>query len=282
MNDDDRTAQALVDDGNALAAAGSHEEAIARFREAERLGATWVGLNIGNSFRALHRDREAEIAYRSAWNQAGDEEAAVNLAVVLAERGDADATSLYESLIARGNPQAVFNRALDLAEEGQRRRAIGLLRSVQSAPSLKQHVAGELGILLEEEGRYVEAEPLLRQAVDADPRARASLAMLLLNRKRSDEALIVLRYGVDRGEVESMVPLANYLCDHGRAAEGKVLYEQASRLGDAYAMTNLGIELLREGEEDPARKWLQRAVDHGDPMARSILEDIGDLSTWSE
>lgn len=116
-------------------------------------------------------------------------------------------------------------------------------------------------------------EPDLRAGAGLFPSACADLAHLLVQTNRVDEALAVLQHGVDRGEVECMLPLGTLHRDvFGDVDGAERIYRLGIAAGDLHCRTNLGLLLPDErGDRVGAEAELRRASADGDRLADQHL-----------
>jgi|GEM_PF-3919849 len=268
MNSDE-----LVAAGNLMAEAGNHRDAIRTFEEAAQSGAVGLELNIGNSLVALGDYGSAMEFFQRGWLN-GDNDAGFNLASLLESRGASTAAGIYESLVADGYAKASINLALLLDHAGQRDKAIEVLGQVLSDPEVGSTAEAILGSLYLSVGDESRAEPLLRATANEDAFARADLGHLLARTGRTEEAIRVWHEGAAHDEPSSMVPLANLLSERGERQKSGDLYRRAFELGDAFAATNLAIDLWDDGNRAEAILWAHRAADAGDEAASRWLESI--------
>lgn len=272
---DEQRAMDAVDEGNKLALLGRHREAISYFERARDLGATWVGLNIGNSHAALGDEAGAELEYRRAWNESNDPDAAFNLAVLLDRRRSEEAHEVYRRLIELGYAKAAVNEACSLREAGDYERAAMLLETALGDGEIGDIAAGILGSILRERGRSAEAEPYLRRAANIDPTARAELGHVLMALGREQDAVSVWHSGSEANEAESLLPLANYYAERQDIARAEALYRRGYEQGDPNSATNLAILLWESGHQKEAKQWVRRGARMGDSKALTWQSEIG-------
>ena len=184
--------------------------------------------------------------YRHAVDN-GSEDAAVQLADLLAERGDFDGA--VEVLRApadadAGDPSAAVQLADLLAERGD----LDGLRARADAGD--PHAAGRLAGLLAERGDFDGAVEVLRAPADAgDPSAAVQLADLLAERGDLDG----LRARADAGDEDAAVQLADLLAERGDL-DGLRARADA---GDPHAAVRLAGLLAERGDLDGAAEVLR-------------------------
>ena len=234
--------------------------------------------------------------YRRAAD-ADDEFAAVQLADLLAKRGDLDgAVQMLRAPADHGDPDAVTRlaellvRRGDLdelrarADRGDQPAARGLARLLAERGDLDelrvradrgdQAAAARLGWLLVELGDLDGAVQMLRAPADRGDRYAAErLAELLAERGDLDE----LRVRADRGDQAAATRLADLLIERGDLDE---LRARADR-GDQPAATRLADLLIERGDPDGAVQMLRVPADRGDRYAAArltrLLVERGDL-----
>jgi hypothetical protein len=158
----------LVNQGCDAADRGDHREAVKLFSKAVGRGELWVGLNLGNSLRALDEPTAAAAAFELAWRRAHDDDAGFNLALTLEDGGDiAGARAVFQELVRAGYVKAMDQEAWYLSDEGREAEARELLTmaSVDSGPD-GDRAAGILGTWMWDENHEATAEPLLQRGAD--------------------------------------------------------------------------------------------------------------------
>jgi hypothetical protein len=228
---------------------------------------------------------------------AGDGDAAVRLAILLADRGDldeaeqilrarADAGNGYAAerlaglLADRGDLDELRARA-DAGDEDAAERLAGLLAERSDLDELRaraaagdRYAARHLAILLAERGDLNGAEQILRARADAgDGDAAVRLAILLADRGDLDEAEQILRDQADAGDEDAAALLAGLLADRCDLDELRA----RANAGDEYAAA-----LLAEcGHPDEAEQILRDQADAGNEDAAlqlaRLLAQRGDL-----
>lgn len=235
--------QRWIDKGCDLADIGDHKGAVRLFSRAVAAGEKWVGLNLGNSYEALGDHGRAAEAYRIAWREGGEDDAGYNLTNVLDALGQGDEMErVREELRSVGYPVIVIEDAIEAADGGRLEDAIRMLRDLLVG-TLRDDIAGYamgvLGHVLFDVGDP-EAESWLRRGQDHYATARSDLGSLLLRQGQPAEAVAVWLEGVANDEVESSVPLANWLWDEGRHEEA-IGVLTPFRNADAHVRENLEI-----------------------------------------
>ncbi len=191
--------------GEALTAAGRHEEALAHYREAVRLEPDSARLqtNLGIGLAARGERAAAHARYEHALRlDPGHAPAHFNLGVLLAAEGRVDdAMTQYRDAI-RLRPdyaKAHSNLGLLLLQRGQPAEAVEhFATALRAAPRLME-ARGNLALALEALGRPEEAVAQYREALrwsPRDPRLHHNLGGLLVDLGRPAEALGPLREAV--------------------------------------------------------------------------------------
>ncbi|WP_448699759.1 serine/threonine-protein kinase [Streptomyces avidinii] len=177
--------------------------------------------------------------------------------------------TLITSLLAK-DPA---DRPLTAKEVGAR------LRSAHLAPGPTNGPAAEAPETDEERHQ--------RAAEAGDSDAMFSLALLLTEADRIDEAETWYRKAADAGNTDAMHGLGFLLEDTGRTHEAETWYRKVADAGDSVAMNNLGLLLANTGRPNEAETWYQKAADAGNSGSMHglgfLLEDTGrpnEAETW--
>ena len=123
------------------------------------------------------------------------------------------AETIFELILQRWplDGYALASRAHARAQRGQRDAAIDDMQTLLAAqPERSSAWWFNLGYLLEEAGRYREAEPAFRRALTLDAKADRAwygLAMVLIRLQRCDEAIVALKKNT---ELQPMSPYGWY------------------------------------------------------------------------
>ncbi|MGW1214437.1 tetratricopeptide repeat protein [Streptomyces sp. NPDC002499] len=132
-----------------------------------------------------------------------------------------------------------------------------------------------LGVILAQQNRYAEAEPLLRTAVEeGDIIAPGAYGLLLTQLGRIDEAEPLLRWEIENGLADKgnvSLLLGDILGQQGRASEAEEHFRIAAAEGSPYAPRALGSCLLALDRCDEAEPWLRKAAKAGDGGGASRL-----------
>jgi tetratricopeptide (TPR) repeat protein len=221
-------------------------------------------------------DEEDLQAFARMWEQAPDGWSGRRYAEALLAAGRLDdAAGICRAMWDLGYPAGLTDLAHLERDRGHHDLAIALL--VEALPDLddedRPRTEGTLGHWLWSLKDDPGAEPHLRAGQDVHPTARADLAHLLLVTGRSAEARSVLRAGVEAGETESMLPLANLLDRDGDPDGAERLYRWSYELGDAYSAWNLFLLLVVQGRAEEAEQWRWRAAQGGDEFAIRYYSD---------
>ncbi|MGO9890735.1 MAG: peptidoglycan-binding protein [Solirubrobacteraceae bacterium] len=140
--------------------------------------------------------------------------------------------------------------------------------------------ASNLGRLLEEQGALFDAEAAYRRADQrGDPDGAFNLGVLLEERAHLDEAAAAYRRAIERGNDAAASNLGVLLEERGALAEAEAAYRRADDHGDAIASFNLGVLLEERGALLDAEEAYLRAEGRGERdianMARAALLDLG-------
>ena len=246
---------------------------------------SWVALvsnELGAVLAALSRYEEAEHSFERAAKLGRFPEAMVNLANMLARRGD------------EANAEGWLRKAAELGDTGAMNELVGLLaaRGDQEAMTWCQIAlrAGDamptsrLASHYDEAGDLAAAERLLRQAAHLeDPVTWFNLGQVLVQRGELDEAREFYRKATDAGHGASFTALGMLAEDAGDLEEARQHHRHGVAAGDPGAMRELGRLLLPDDEENEqgdhehlaeAYELLERASDLGDDRAPIFLAMI--------
>jgi tetratricopeptide (TPR) repeat protein len=206
----------------------------------------------------------AEAAYRDA-AEAGNIAAAFQLGVILQSRGANElAAAAYAPAAAGGDIEAVLNLAILLAYElGRPDDAIALLDELAKRGDPRGRL--ELGMLYAQHGRFPEAESVLRQALEDEPRAHMALGSVLSATDQHEEALKSYRAALG-AEIEgawSGVAWELMRLDRLEAAEDAAT--RGVQAGDPGAGGVLGVVLRQQGRFEAAAGAFEAAAERGEP-----------------
>ena len=205
----------------------------------------------------------------------GEHRAAELLAVMCAERGDADeAVALLEAAAAHvGAPSRATvpfhnNRANALRRAGRLGEAEHLLRELVAIAPDEWQPWHNLGQVLRDQGRHDEALAALRRATGLEPGYGANHAVvgeLLHKLGRFNSARAALRRGIElgcAGDPNAWSLLANAHRHLGLLDDAIEHFRRAVSLSDgaAYARSNLGVALALAGHLDEALREFDLAL----------------------
>ncbi len=132
-----------------------------------------------------------------------------------------------------------------------------------------------LAWLLQEADRIDEAETWYRKAADAGQiDVMNNLGVLLENTGRTNEAETWYRKAADAGQIDAMNNLGVLLENTGRTNEAETWSRKAADAGNTDAMHGLGVLLAGTGRTDEAETWYRKAADAGSTDA---MNDLGAL-----
>jgi predicted negative regulator of RcsB-dependent stress response len=200
---------------------------------------------------------------------AGDGTAALQLAVMLAESGDLDEAEQMLRIAADAVHRENWHAALRLANLLAKRGDLDGLRALAHAGN--EFAPLRLAELLADRGDLDQAEQILRAWADAGngPAAR-QLAELLADRGDLDQAEQILRAAADAGDEEAATMLAELLADRGDLAQAEQILRAPADAGHEVAATMLARLLDERGDLD----GLRGRADAGDATAGWKLIDL--------
>jgi tetratricopeptide (TPR) repeat protein len=293
-------AQASAVLGYELVRQGRLEAAEEHLVAAEAGGILEVAFELGHLYEDLGRPSEAALAYERAV-AAGDREARVNLANLLADELDrpAEAEALYREAIADGDGDALVNlglllcelerygeaddallqadaagvdNALELLADAlvERDDLIGAIAAYERARgkgqlALDPHAA--LVRRLEHLERRDTAESVLRDAAAEQPELLVTLGALLARAGRLRDAEQILEDAAHRQLAGAHLQHGHLLRDQGRLDEARRAYAAAVDRGDERGHLEIALMLAGQGRDDEAGAAFSAAVDAGDPGA---------------
>lgn len=191
--------------GNLLTRQGQLDSA------AEHLGRAWTAgtidaaLNLGLVLQTLHRDDEAEVAFRHGW-EAGDEGAGHELAWCLHGRGDTDGARRVFRTMSRQKSYLGRKAAGILgtwaAMNGKRNKKT--IKRLERGLWAYQDAAPELAAIFAERGDVQGARELLEEHIVYSPRPSVALGNLLNDHYGDREgAVTALLIGVAAGDAHA-------------------------------------------------------------------------------
>jgi TPR repeat protein len=180
------------------------------------------------------------------------------------------AEQLWRRAVNLGNPDALYNLGVLLAERDETNEAEQLYR--RAAELGNTSAMTNLGVLLRGRGETSEAEQLYRRAAElGNTDAIYNLGLVLHGQGGTDEAEQLWRRAADLGNTPAMTGLGVLLLGRGEIDEAEQLWWRAADLGNADAITKLGLVLYKRGETDEAEQLLRQAADLGNADAVSSL-----------
>ncbi len=204
---------------------------------------------------------------------AGDGAAASRLAGLLVQRGDLDgAAQILRARAGAGDGAAALRLAGLLVQRGNLDGAMQILRARADAGD--PDAARELARLLAAHG---DLEQLRARADAGDPDAARELARLLTAHGDLDGAAQILRAPTDAGDPDAALRLAGLLAARGDLEQLRARADA----GDGAAASRLARLLVQRGDLDGAMQILRARAGAGDPDAAlrlaGLLTAHGDL-----
>lgn len=226
--------------------------------------------------------RDTETLWRYALSSNPEiEEVRVNLAKILADRGELDEAASHCREAVRINPDygdARNDLGFILQKQGKLDEAIKEYRKVLRFSPGHTATLNNLGIALENQGKEDEAVELYREALRIDPDyadAHANLGYVLEDQGKLDEAVEhyreALRIDPDLAEIRATLGLA--LSKQDKLNKARYNGVSLSAADKASASHKLGLSLYKQGKVDEAVKYFRSALRIRPDMA----EAHGDL-----
>jgi Flp pilus assembly protein TadD len=222
-------------------------------------------------------DVAEELLRRAFKLQPGDASVLLSLAALLRRRGDKKAALELQDKAARDNPSATavqYELGMGLLSQHRYREALSHLKIAARTNVRSPAVHHALGVGYALAGDLRRARRSLQAALSLSPLRTESvnaLAHVLITEKLYHEAIELLTGHTADGDIDSreLLALANY--NARRFAASKVQFSRlvqelkgapdTSRETIARALNNLGLSLLKLGEQDGAEAALMEAID---------------------
>ncbi|MGP7959509.1 tetratricopeptide repeat protein [Sanguibacter sp. A247] len=222
--------------------------------------------NIANDLRALGCDEAAVPFYEKAI-AAGVAEATYNLALLHHERGRTElARAGFVAASEAGDAKGAFMAAqIFEACSDDERAALHYARALElpETPVRLARVLRRIGLTTEAEDIVAEsAQTSWESAVEHALRDTTSVA----------DGLRLLDGHWSRGETRVAVTLALLLEEDGREDDAEAVLLVAAEAGDVQALTNLGTHWRDHGDLEAARRAWGESAERGDALARTLLE----------
>lgn len=176
-------------------------------------------------------------------------------------------------------PLAIFNRGLELADQGDVAGAVSAFHQAIDSPfpEMRGRAAYALGLTLNGQGDVEGALAASGQSANSGdpemaPVAEWALAGLLADKGDVDGAKAAYRHAIDSGHLDAapraLLDLGGILVDQGNIDDAVAAYRAGAESGHAEAAPkaamNLGMLLAGRGDRDGSRAAYRRAVDSGD------------------
>lgn len=277
----DSTGELLL--GDALFELGDYEAAVDAYQRAIDLRPDLRSYGRGASMRWLHGDVEGALELMGLAIRAGGNARPSDVAWCLVEHGtifwragrSAEALAAAERalVLAPDDPRARLLRARALRQGGQVGEAIGAYEDLVSEQPSPDSLL-ELAELLRAEGRVVEAERRVQQAVQRTADDPATIALYYARRGLRPGWSLFLAAANLQGHdtIEAHATHALALWRSGRLGEARKASNRALRLGTPDASLYLHRALIERdaGDLDRARHYAERAFEIN-PSADPLL-----------
>lgn len=225
--------------------------------------------NIANDLRALGCDAAAVPFYEKAID-AGVVEAVYNLALLHHECGDVDrARQGFVSASERGDAKGAFMAAQIFEACGETQVAALHYARALDLPETPVRLARVLRLL----GMTEDADRVIDESVGTSWESAVEYA--LRETTTTFDGLAILDRHWTEGEHQVAVTMALLLGEAQRGDDAEALLLVAAELGDVHALTNLGSLWCDNGDLEAARRAWHRAAERGDELAASLLDRHG-------
>ena len=226
--------------------------------------------NLANDLGRAPVSEVREVLYRVAIER-GVLGAWLNLGHMLDEDGrQSEAVDCHLQAHEEGDPMAAFALGQAFANLGDLENARAWFERSVAHPATPLRLA----VVLEGLGLGEQAAVVLESAVQAN--AEAAVGWVLRGRVTGAEAVALLESHLDRGEIDVAVPLAILYEGEGegRVEEAVALLRRGVDAGEPHAWHNLALLLWEAGERDEALQLWEGASAAGDEMARAALASV--------
>jgi len=222
--------------------------------------------NIANDLRALGCDEAAVPFYEKAI-EAGVPEATYNLALLHHEHGRTDqARAGFVAASEAGDAKGAFMAAQIFEACGEDDRAALHYARALELPETPVRLARVLRRI----GLAREADDIVAESVTSSWESAVEHA--LRDSTPVAEGLALLDAHWSRGETRVAVTLALLLEEDGREDDAEAVLLVAAEAGDVQALTNLGTHWRDHGDLEAARRAWGDSASRGDALARRLLE----------
>ncbi len=211
-----------------------------------------------------------------------------NIGNVQRLRGDVQiAVDSYQKALAiRPHPKVLSNLGAAYRKLGQRDLSLQSFRkALEMSPTSKDAHFG-MGLLLADDGKYLEAVREYENAVATDPQyeeAYTNMGAAYLAAGKPEEAIVAYRkaLAINPFFPDALYNLAVVLAEQGKIDEAIGAYEKVTRLAPRFlpAKINLGLLYAQTGKIDDARAQFNAVLDLSpqNPAARQMIERLSEL-----
>ena len=225
--------------------------------------------NIANDLRALGCNAAAVPFYEKAIT-AGVVEAVYNLALLHHEFGDVDrARQGFVTASEHGDAKGAFMAAQIFEACGEHQAAALHYARALELPETPVRLARVLRLL----GMSADADRIVDESVGTSWESAVEYA--LRESTPTYEGLEILDRHWTAGEHNVAVTMALLLGEAERTDDAESLLLVAAELGDVHALTNLGSLWCDNGDLEAARRAWHRAAQRGDELAANLLDRHG-------
>jgi len=210
----------------------------------------------------------------------GNKEAILSLAhLYYGLKDTAKAKKYLQMGVNRNYPEAIYNMAMLLKEEGNMAEANKMIAKLPKNAGNPQQIPGaeayNRGVNYAKAGNYKDAKIQFEAAYRQGLR-EADIQVALLNKqtKNYDEAIKWFKLALNRGVSAANLEIGAILFDTGRQVEARSYLIKSYNSGNKALATPIAISYHKENNMSEALKWYKIAAKNGDKNAAATVERI--------
>ena len=217
----------------------------------------------------------------------GNKEAILSLAhLYYGLKDTAKAKKYLQMGVNRNYPEAIYNMAMLLKEEGNMAEANKMIAKLPKNAGNPQQIPGaeayNRGVNYAKAGNYKDAKIQFEAAYRQGLR-EADIQVALLNKqtKNYDEAIKWFKLALNRGVSAANLEIGAILFDTGRQVEARSYLIKSYNSGNKALATPIAISYHKENNMSEALKWYKIAAKNGDKEAKQTVAEIEGNKTAS-